>query len=232
MKAVVTLMLIFIFILAVESCYALGEISFPYSDDMKVKLVAEEMVVNGLPMKAYQFQTKKSIEDVVKYYAGIWPDLNDVQFGEWRILSHRDKGYLLTVQFESDSNKITHGLLGISPLFDLMDASKSEINKMASGVGKGFLLPPNSEVINDITSIDLGKDSRTIVFRNKLSINRNYQYFRTQYSNKGWVDLITSASAAKKLKTQALAMNKKGQELNVSFSKQGSFTYGVVVHVK
>lgn len=230
MKYIFALILFFVF--AVQSCHALDDISFPYSDDMTVKLVATKMIVNGIPMKAYQFHTKESVEDVVQYYASIWDDLNDVKFGEWRILSHRENGYLLTVQFENESHHVTHGLLGISPLFDMLEASNSEIKNMVSGVGKGILLPPNSEVINDINSTDLGKDSRTIVFRNKLSISRNYQYFRTNYSNKGWVDLITSAAAAKKLKTQALAMNKKGQELNVSFSRQGSFTYGVVIHVK
>lgn len=230
MKHIVAL--IFFFALTVQSCHALDDISFPYSDDMAVKLVAKEMVVNGIPMKAYQFHTKKSVEDVVKYYTSIWDDLNDVKFGEWRILSHRENGYLLTVQFENESNIVTHGLLGISPLFDMLEASNSEIKKMVNNVGKGISLPPNSEVINDINSTDLGKDSRTIVFRNKLSVNRNYQYFRTKYSNKGWIDLVTSSTAAKKLKTQALALNKKGQELNISFSKQGAFTYGVLVHVK
>jgi len=209
---------------------AMDGVDFPYSEDMNVTLVAQEMVVNGLPMKAYQFHSQKSIDEITQYYAEQWADLNDVKFGEWRILSHRQDGYLFTVQFEKESSLMTHGLLGISPLFDMMEESDREIDKKVDSIGKGFVLPPNSEVINDIKSVDLGKHSRTVVYRNQLSIGRNYQYFKTQYLNKGWLDLLAGSAANKD--SQALAMNKNGQELNVSFSKSDGFTYGVAIHVK
>ena len=205
---------------------------FPYAKHMTLKLIADRMVVNGVPMRAYQFHTQEDIEEVVAYYQKEWgDDMSNTRFGEWRILSypHPDQEHLLTVQIENSLNKPTHGILGISPIIGLLDESESKLKKLASNIGKGFPVLPGSKIINDIESNDLGRKGRTIFFQSNRSVKQNYDFYLRKMKSDGWVELIPDLADKSNAAGSALIMNKGAMKLNMSFVETQGKTYGTSV---
>ncbi len=205
---------------------AKGYPEFPYSDDMDVVVVANNMDYNGLPMRAFQFSSSADEAEVVAFYEREWgEEMTNILFGDWRILSHKEGDYLMTVQIEQNTMAKTHGTLGITPMFKLVDAGSRHVQKLQAGIGKDFPMPPRSEVINDIRADDGGINSRTIMFANSQSVLQNIKFYLRKMQAQGWEILGGYPESLDNL--TALAMNKGGQKLNLSFVSREGKTYGV-----
>ncbi|WP_147250988.1 hypothetical protein [Arenicella xantha] len=210
---------------------AKGFPDFPYSKEMDVLIVANDMQVNGIRMRAFQFKTSKDEAHIVDFYKGEWgEEMTDVLFGDWRILSHRDGDYLLTVQIEQGDHQLTHGTMGITPAFKLAEQSDRKLAKLQKSVGKDFPMLPSSQVISDIRSEDLGQDSQTLMFSNKQSIRQNVNFYLRKMMSDGWQLLGSNAEQAAEL--GAFALNKGEQKMNLSFVRDQGVTYGVAVTLK
>lgn len=204
---------------------------FPYSKDMDVVVVAQEMIVNGVRMRAYQFTSNKGEDHVVDFYNSEWGDeMTDVVFGDWRILSHKEDDFLMTVQIEQGDHPITHGTLGITPAFELANMNSGQLSKIESKVGMGFPMLANSKVVSDITSNDQGRMNRTLIFTNSRSVRQNIEFYLNRLGPKGW-EVLGSKSRAKR-GLNALALNKGDEQLNLSFVRKDHKTYGVAVKSK
>lgn len=206
---------------------------FPVPDFLNVKIVSESMVVNGLPMAAYEFSSNRSSQDVLDYYQSEWGASNTryVDLGDWRILSHRDGDYLFTIQIEKNTETLTHGTLGITPAFRFLSKSRAKLKQQKKNVGKGFPTLPGTEILNDITALDQGRESRTVMFKNKRSMKSNLSYYENKMRADGWRNLLRNEGEQNR-SINALAMNKSGQEFNLSVSKVQGETHGVAVYVR
>lgn len=203
---------------------------FPFSKSMDVVIVANDMDYNGLEMRAYQFKSKDDEADIVAYYESEWGDeMTNVLFGDWRILSHREGDYLMTVQIEQNTMAMTHGTLGITPMFRLVDAGSSHVRKLQAGIGKDFPTPPKSKILNDIKTDDAGMVTRTLMFENAQSVRQNLKFYLRNMQSDGWQVLGGIPEDISDLKT--LAMNKGGRKLNLSFVSKGGKTYGVATSI-
>lgn len=228
-----TQLTIFVLLLA----YAWGSIAqaerfpkFPIEKSMSVAVVAENIAYNGIPTRIYQFNTASSVSDVVEYYSKQWKDLNEVDSGDLKILSHRDGDYLLTVQIELNSRSAeTHGTLTTSPMFALLEMSNSKLRKQKAQIGKDFPKLPNTYVVSDIKANEIVGESRSLLFSNEYDVERNMRFYRQKFSADGWQELITSAKSNSNLAGNSIALNKHGRKLNLSFSKQAGKTFGVAV---
>ncbi|GAA6136300.1 hypothetical protein NBRC116583_00470 [Arenicella sp. 4NH20-0111] len=203
---------------------------FPYSKMMDVVTVANNMKVNGLPMRIYQFKTKEDEAHIVDFYKDEWDtEMTNVLFGDWRILSHKEKGYLMTVQIEQGDYPVTHGTLGITPMFEYIKGSGNKMKKATRSVGRDFPTLPNTKIMIDTEANEQGKRVRTILFSNSNSIDRNLNYYTTQMERKGWSMLAPDMFGKIRKKVPAIAMNKNGEKLNLSFVRQEGKTYGIAV---
>ncbi|GGZ98335.1 hypothetical protein GCM10008090_03460 [Arenicella chitinivorans] len=217
-------------VLLFSDARAKGYPEFPYSKNMDVVIVADNMDFNGLEMRAYQFKSKDDEEDIVAFYESEWGDeMTNVLFGDWRILSHREGDYLMTVQIEQNTMAVTHGTLGITPMFRLVDAGSAHIKKLQSGIGKDFPTPPKSKILNDIKSDDGGIVTRTLLFENAQSVRQNLRFYLRSMQSDGWQVLGGTPENIKDV--NVLAMNKGGRKLNLSFVSRDGKTYGVATSI-
>jgi hypothetical protein len=216
-----------------QSAFSKDLPKFPYSDDMNVLIIAKQMVYNGVMMNAYQFSTRKSESDVVSFYEDEWgtDEMNNILFGDWRVLAHRDGDHLFTVQIEQGNNLTTHGTLSVSPMFAIVDKGAKKIGKMADDIGKNFPVPNGSKFMSDMVTEDLGRKTRTLMFSNSKSISHNMDYYQNKMVNHdNWSMLPTESTKSKE--AGALALGKNGQELNLSFVRRSGKTYAIAVSVK
>ena len=223
-----------IVLFCITACFELSAKSlpeFPFSKEMDVLVVADEMVVNGIKMRAYQFKTKDDEETVVEFYKKEWgKEMTDVLFGDWRVLSHKENEFLFTVQIEQGNHLLTHGTLGVTPIFEMLEYSDSKLKKINRDIGKKFPALPGTKFINDIKSDDMGRKTRTLLFSNERSIKQNLEFYKNKMQAVGWT--LLAPDTMKKSKFPALAMNRGEQQLNLSFVRESDLTYGVAVSMR
>jgi len=196
---------------------------------MNVVLVADNILYNGVPTRLFQFDTEKSIEEVQEYYRGEWEEMTSTDFGQRRILSHREGDYLMTVQLELSEMAPSHGILAISPMFGLMERSPARLRKMLDSVGEGFPVLRDTSFISDIQANEIRGESRSLMFVNEHSIERNFNFYKEYFVGEDWKIFTDNSNV---LNGASLAMTKSGTKLNLTFSKQGSQTFGVAVFLQ
>ncbi len=199
---------------------------FPFSKKMNVVIAANSIEYNGIPTQIFQFDTELSLDELTDYYEDQWSDLNKVDAGDRRILSHREGDYLQTVQIELSNHPTTHGILVSSPVFKLLDQSDTKIKKLRKAIGDGFPSLPNTIFISDIRGEEVAGDSRSLLFLNDYGIRRNIEFYSTKMSAEGWVSINQKGLDAN---PSVLAMNKGGRKFNLSFSRKDDKTHGVAV---
>lgn len=203
---------------------------FPFSKKMSVVVIANDMQVNGLPMRAYQFKTNEDENHIVDFYVKEWGDeMTNVLFGDWRILSHKENGYLMTVQIEQNSSSITHGTLGITPMFDYIKGDGRKMKRALKAVGKNIPILPGSKVVIDTESKEQGKTIRTVLFSNNKSIDRNLSFYINYLEREGWSMLSPDMFEKTKKAVPAIAMNRNGEKFNLSFVRHSGETYGIAM---
>lgn len=150
----------------------------------RVSVISNWMEVNGVASHIRQFNSKMSVERVIRFYKNRWDNgkkQQDYGISEslppWTIISIIKSGYLLTVQATKEGARGSMGYLSISKLSDMEDEPK---------LGRGFPKLKGTHVLNDIDSDDGYKDSRTLVLFNKKSVKSNVSYYRNYYTAQGW----------------------------------------------
>ena len=166
-----------------------GAPDFPPPPGAAVEWVGKDLEVNGIKSAIRAFHSKKSIEDIVRFYRSEWKKpvekdkpgfMETIDAAPWYIISRVEDGYLLTVQVQVQANdqSASWGYLSISPL----PGAKDKVKQFGVGVPK----IPGSYVINEMKSDDPGKEATTVIISNTNSVNGNAAFYRQHYQGKGW----------------------------------------------
>lgn len=203
---------------------------FPTADFMDVRVAAGNIDYNGVPMRIFRFRTGESAESVERFYNTEWKGAiarEDVK--RWKILSHREDDFLLTVQIRTGQEMVTHGILSASPVFP-------DSFEPGGNLGDGVNMMPGARVINDIQAVDAGKSSRTLVLAHPDSVRRTANYYRSLYERQGWISSLGNASdlvpGVGNVDVRALGFEKGSRRLNMAFSRVEGETYTVMVFVE
>ena len=197
---------------------------FTTPPNSRIVIVAQDMVVNGVPMSASELHSKQSPNDVLQFYRREWEARSqrvlETNEGGWRTLATKDGTCFQTVQIRSSNRSETYALLGTTQL--------------SSGVvkerGEGFPKLGGSTVYNDIVSKDLGKTGRTLLMANKYSIDTNANFYRNAMSGDGWVS-ISERPARSENGMRHIQIWRRGlEEANVVIGKSEDLT-SVVANV-
>lgn len=164
---------------------ALAAPKFPPPPGSKIGLIAESMVINGIAMDVRQFNSKRSVEEVLEFYREFWPKGTEEKPGytetdalePWLIITRVEEGYLMTVQVTQAGRKGSTGLLGISKLPDPENLPElgNKIPKMSG-----------SKIFNDIKTGDIGKNGRTVALINDFTVENNANFYRDYYTGHGY----------------------------------------------
>ena len=200
---------------------ALAVPKFPPPPGSKIGLMAESMVFNGLEMDVRQFNSKRSVEEVLEFYRQFWPEGTKEQPGytetdalePWHLITRVEDGYLMTVQVTAAGQRGSTGLLGMSKLPDPENLPKlgNKIPKMSG-----------SRVFNDIKTKDPGKNGRTVALINDFTIENNANFYRDYYSGHGFgLDMDTTVSGGD---SHAQRFSKRGQVVTIVITKTAEGT--------
>ena len=196
---------------------------FPSPEDSRLRVVGEDLSINGLPTRIWELSSPKAPEEILAYYQEQWqqpvapgaPGFLEQTVGEWQIISRAEEPYLYTVQVAEAAVGTTFGFLSVSQPLQL-EGHKPE----------AFAKPAGSEVLLDLASDDQGKRGRVVQFKNRQSIESNYQFYKKRYLAKGWVELSQLPPDRNKA---LLLMNKGGGRVSVVLNQVNNESYGLVV---
>lgn len=204
---------------------AYGAVEIPRPRWMDPVLVADEMVINGLPSVVYYFKVERAAEEVLQFYRNSWqkgedeksPGYKEMQADFWQIISRlHDERYLLTVQVKSLDTFISTGYLAVG------DLKKMETRLE---IGSGVPHMSGSKVVNDLTSRDPGKTGRTLLIVNDYSVQSNSDFYRNYYSDRNWSQLIDIPQQG----GQVLAYRRFGKEAHMVINKNSGTTQIVLL---
>ena len=194
---------------------------FPPPPGSKIGLIAESMVINGIEMNVRQFNSKRSVEEVLEFYREFWPKGTEEKPGftetdalePWQIITRVEEGYLMTVQVTAAGQKGSSGLLGISKLPDPENLPT---------LGKKIPKMSGSKVFNDIKTKDIGKDSRTVALINDFTVENNANFYRDYYTSHGYgLDLDQAVSGGD---SHAQRFSQRGDVVTIVISKAAEGT--------
>jgi hypothetical protein len=185
-------------------------------------LIADSMVINGLPSVVHYFETDRKLEELLEFYRQRWDEsaaekagYREAEVGPWHVISKIDGQYLLTVQAQQKDSFTTKGYLAIGDL--------SAVQKKKDP-GKGVPKMSGSKIVNDLVSNDPGKKGRTMVIANGFSVSSNTDYYRNYYLSRGWGQLMDQGSN----EAQVLAFTRFGKEAHLVINKAGGSTMVVM----
>ncbi|MCH8262839.1 MAG: hypothetical protein IIA77_07300 [Proteobacteria bacterium] len=198
---------------------------FPPPPGSKIGLIAESMVFNGVEMDVRQFNSKRSVEEVLEFYREFWPKGTEKQPGytetdalePWQLITRVEGGYLMTVQVTAAGRRGSTGLLGMSRLPDPENLPK---------LGKNIPKMSGSRVFNDIKTKDIGKNGRTVALLNDFTVENNANFYRDYYSGHGFgLDMDKTVSGGD---SHALRFSKRGQVVTIVINKTAEGTVVVI----
>lgn len=191
--------------------------------------VADDMVFNGTPMKAWEVSIPEAPESVIAFYKAHWSAKQDngapghkldKQAG-WVIISRLENGFFITVQVPSAPALHTQALFGIT---DIGNATPIEL-------GRGVPRLSRTIIINDIQAVDGPKRSRTILARNEQALMENYHYYKRYFTERGYTTPSGPYPEPRKGKF-AVLMSKGKEEISLALSADGRSTNIVWVSVE
>ena len=207
--------------LVVWSGLVLAAPKFPPPPGSKIGLITESMVFNGVEMNVRQFNSKRSVEEVLEFYREFWPKGTEKEPGftetdalePWQLITRVEEGYLMTVQVTAAGRKGSTGLLGMSKLPDPENLPKlgNKIPKMSG-----------SRVFNDIKTRDPGKNGRTVALLNDFTVENNANFYRDYYTGHGYgLDLDKSVSGGD---SHAQRYSQRGKVVTIVINKTAEGT--------
>ncbi len=204
---------------------ALAAPKFPPPPGSKIGLIAESMVFNGIEMDVRQFNSKRSVEDVLEFYREYWPAGTEKQPGytetdalePWQLITRVEDGYLMTVQVTAAGRRGSTGLLGMSKL-----PNPEKLPKL----GKNIPKMSGSRVFNDIKTKDPGKNGRTVALLNDFTVENNANFYRDYYTGHGFgLDMDKTVSGGD---SHAQRFSKRGQVVTIVINKTAEGTVVVI----
>lgn len=156
---------------------------FAAPDAARLVVVADDMLVNGVPMRASELHSRLDPQTVAQFYRGTWEGkkqkVQETAQAGWTTLSTRDGDCFFTAQIRAADDHGTYALLGVTKL---------GVHPVRAR-GEGFPKMGGSVVYNDIISRDDGKTGRTLLMGNSYTPAANADFYRSSLGTSGWVVL-------------------------------------------
>lgn len=203
----------------------------PLPEKSQLTVVMENAKVNGIPTQSYIMTSWQPLAESIEFYRKSWATTESkllksgaVGYKENRlenvhILSRIEGNFLITFQFDTNIEKTTKAILGIS----LLPGKRHRPARL----GRGVLLDPQAEIMTDIEAIDDGKQSRTIVASRKGNVSQCTRTYHSLYTGRGWTRLGGESAGT----DNVLFLNKGRGEVNIVCAQSAQGTMLTLVQV-
>ncbi|BCV30656.1 MULTISPECIES: hypothetical protein [Shewanella] len=193
------------------------EIQFP--DSATVEVVAEEMVYQGTPMATWVMRDKSNQMMTAAFFKRQWQGkserFDEQMFGQDYIINSLQPPFLLTARIRKDFDGVL-AYIGISK-----DPGSPVHSKLA------FPMPSGSTVLSDVSSKDLFKSGRTLVFNSNRTLADTFHYYQRHFQRQGWSEVGTYLDS----EIGTLMFTKGSNTLDISINRKNGLVYVVANQV-
>lgn len=160
-------------------------------DDAKAVVVADQIDINRMPMRIWQFHSDKPPENFLAFYRRTWikppkegsPPFIENQTPEWKIISRAENGFLIAVQVDAKNSLVSNGMISIAQIEGKL-AEKARASRLPE-----YPKMSGSTVLQELANHDPGKSALTIILENGHSVTSNRAYCKSFYESRGWVEI-------------------------------------------
>ncbi len=173
-------------ILSFGASYAWSwEGELPVPEGVLLNVVGEDMKVNGIPLKAYEYFWLDGEESLLSFYSNYWggessASVTNSRMGMWTVISKIDDDYNITIQYRDEGIKGLKVLLGISPLPKMI-----RLNRKGHSVSKVHPMP-GIEIVSVVESVDEGVSSEVYWMSSINSIDKTSDIVANRYREGGF----------------------------------------------
>lgn len=191
---------------------AYGKTHPGFPENSAVEIVAENMLINGLPTTAWTLQTGLSQQELAAFYRQQWQAGSD-HFDEQElagdvIINSVHKPYVYTARIHSSTFAATTALIAVSSLETNARLSRSQLLPALAG-NRVLSVTEHNEPIGY---------ARTQVLHSRNSLSFNYDFYLQHFQRSGW-----HAEFAVLDPTEGVAillLNSARQQISMTFDQQ------------
>ncbi|MES2771213.1 MAG: hypothetical protein V4623_04430 [Pseudomonadota bacterium] len=195
---------------------------FPIPSNARINLVAQSMLMNGVPMSIKELRSKQSPKEIQLFFRAQWSARgqkmleSEIKQGQtsWQTLASQEGDCFFTVQTQADAQGGTYALLGVS----------HTPQDTAATPGNAFPMMSNSRVFNDLAHQDGKKTARTLLFDNPFSPASNAIFYRNTLSLQGWQNRVDRQVAHASGTSQIQVWQRGVEELSISIDQRDGKT--------
>jgi hypothetical protein len=189
--------------------------------------IGEDIVVNGVAMRATHFQSPASAQDVLEFYRESWHSAipaeqpREQSLGSWRVIGRQNGPRHETVQIRALPGGGTEGYLA---------ASDSRARPRAPAPSP-LRLPLGAQTLSVVESKEGARQATQILARSPLGIALTERWLRTAARLQGFESEHASEEPARSDGSKALFLKRGGEELISVVQPAGKGSVIVIHHV-
>jgi hypothetical protein len=154
--------------------------AFPTPRKAKLVRVADNMLVNGVPMTIVRLESEEPLEAIQAFYRQSWASAEkrfapiEYELGPWQVIAAQRGECFYTAQLKNFGRTGSEGLLGVSA------PPGKEV------VTEAVPMLPGSRLLNDLAHNDGGKTARSVMLNNGFTPAANADFYRRNLESDGW----------------------------------------------
>ncbi|QDQ29034.1 hypothetical protein FNU76_23280 [Chitinimonas arctica] len=150
---------------------------FAAPPEARLSLVAQRMLINGVPMAVMQIDSPQAPAALLAHYRRVWSaggEVTEYPVGAWQAIATARAHCFYTFQVKPAGR-------GASGFLSISDADNGSVRQPSA-----FPMPGGSQLINDIQHEDAIRNGRTVFLSNALTMESNAIFYRNNLMAQGW----------------------------------------------
>jgi hypothetical protein len=193
--------------------------------EARVQSIANEMLLNGKPVRLLRFDTKESAADVLAFYRSAFGAQRVVEnrLKDDRVIGTRQGDYFITVQLHALDLQTLQGTVMVSLLTATPSISPVMLDTQR-------VLPADTKVVSTVQTDDAGKRSLMLVAVNRNSVRANRDHLVAAMAERGFrVTRDDTPPTSPEPTATTLQLAAQNEELSLTVSDAGAYR-SVVIH--
>jgi len=157
----------------------------------KAVIVADQIDINRLPTRIWQFHSNKTPDQFLEFYRAKWnkppiegaPPYIENSTEAWKIISRPEGDFMIAVQVDAKNPLTSDGMVSITQLKGRR-TDKAMVSRLPE-----YPKMPGSTVLQELTNHDPGKNALTVILENGHSAASSRAYYKRFYESRGWTEI-------------------------------------------
>jgi hypothetical protein len=192
--------------------------AFPLPGESTTSMVAQDMVMNGVPMAIKELRSKQAPEQVQRFFLEYWKTQGqrvlENKINDWQTLATQDGPCFFTVQTKPGDRGGTYALLGVTRAPE----------GVSRAPGSGFPMMSRSRVFNDLAHKDGPKSARTLLLDNEFSAESNAVFYRNTLAAQGWENRLDRQVDTGRVRSHVQVWQRQFEELSLTIASNDGMT--------